>query len=261
MPHLVDTHCHLDQYRVPASIAARAALARVAIIAVTGLPSHFAAGVRPVQSLKGVRLALGLHPLLAPHAPEELRAFERFAATTSYIGEVGLDFSRHGRDTRDAQLVSFQVVLGTLGELARGGRRRFVTIHSRGAERAVLEAVAEAALGPVVLHWYSGPLSAADEAVAEGHFFSVNPAMLRSRSGQRLLERVPHDRVLLESDGPYADVDGRPAEPADLAATVHELGAVWGHSPQRAAERLHANLRTLLRTLGFGTVGDGPSAS
>lgn len=69
------------------------------VIAVTGLPSHYKAGLEPVRALRRVRLALGLHPLLAPHAPAEFTLCERYITTTPYVGGVGLDFSRHGMDT------------------------------------------------------------------------------------------------------------------------------------------------------------------
>ena len=48
---------------------------------------------------------------------------------TEYVGEVGLDFSRHGRDTRDAQL---RVLDRLLAQPAL--RHKVVTVHSRGAE-------------------------------------------------------------------------------------------------------------------------------
>lgn len=249
MTRFVDTHCHLDQYQDPEQVALRAARANVAVIAVTGLPSHYSIGSGVVRALSGVRLALGLHPLLAPHSTDELRAFRQLASSTSYIGEVGLDFSRHGRDTRTSQLESFGVVLDTLGDLARQGRSRFVTLHSRGAESVVLEKISRAGVGPVVFHWYSGPFSTIREAAAQGHYFSVNPAMFRSASGRRIVQRLPADRVLLETDGPYVQVDGRPAEPGDIAGGVSMLAELLGESSDDAARRVQQNFRRLLRAL------------
>lgn len=251
MSRLVDSHCHLDQYPDPNAVAEAAARAGVAIIAVTGLPSHYAAGVEAVRRLPGVRLAVGLHPLLAPHAPAELAAFPRYIRLTSYVGEVGLDFSRHGRATREAQLQSFTVVLDALQALARAGQRRFVTLHSRGAERPLLDALAARSLTGGVLHWYSGPASAVADALALGCYFSINPAMLESPSGRRVVDRVPPESVLLESDGPYVQAGGRPVRPDDLPAMMPRLAQVWGLDAQAAAARLRNNLRTLLSTLGL----------
>ena len=65
----------------------------------------------------------------------------------------------------------------------------------------------------VILHWYSGPLKHIDTALAAGMWFSVNPAMLRSRNGQRIVAALPPQRVVTETDGPYAKPGGRPSEP------------------------------------------------
>lgn len=252
MIDLIDTHCHLDQYADPVAVAAAAERAGVAIIAVTGLPSHYAVGREPARALRCVRLALGLHPLLAPHAPAELTLFRQYVSTTSYIGEIGLDFSRHGRDTRKAQMQSFRVVAGILSELAAHGEHRLLTLHSRGAERAIIEHLEEFALGPAVLHWFTGSLAAAEDAVALGCYFSVNPAMVRTRSGRQLLERVPKERVLTETDGPYVRVGDRPARPEHVRDVVNALASTWGVSVLEGRQRVRQNLSALLGTLRLG---------
>ncbi len=43
-----------------------------------------------------------------------------------------------------------------------------------------------------------------EAAVAAGLWFSVNPAMLRSRNGQRIVAALPRERVVTETDGPHA---------------------------------------------------------
>jgi TatD DNase family protein len=59
------------------------------------------------------------------------------------------------------------------------------------------------------LHWYSGPGKYIDRALTAGMLFSINPAMLRSRTGARVLEAVPQDRILIETDGPYVKLGNR----------------------------------------------------
>ncbi len=50
--------------------------------------------------------------------------------------------------------------------------------------------------------WVSGPAKPIDTALAAGMYFSINPAMLTSKSGKRVLDAVPPDRILTETDGP-----------------------------------------------------------
>ena len=131
---MLDTHCHIDLYPHPNRTALNAESAGVFVVCVTNLPSAFLAAQPHVRKFKRVRLALGLHPLSAElHSDNELRQFKKLVSETSFIGEVGLDFSREGRETKDRQLNSFQFVLRALNR-----EPKFVTIHSRRAESAVL---------------------------------------------------------------------------------------------------------------------------
>lgn len=59
-----------------------------------------------------------------------------------------------------------------------------------------------------------------EQAVAQGCYFSLNPAMMRSANGRRIADLLPPDRVLTETDGPFVQVGGRQARPADVATVV-----------------------------------------
>ena len=240
MTTMVDAHCHLDQYSDPALIAREAKKRGVTIIAVTGLPSHFAAGQSHARTFQNVRLALGLHPLLANQHDAERELFERLLPSTSYIGEVGLDGSRHGKETYRTQLNSFRFVLQCLRSAPK-----VVSVHSRGAEEAVFALLEEFEIGPVIFHWYTGPLRVAESAADCGHFFSVNPAMLASNTGRRLLRSIPRDRILTETDGPYVRVDSRPAMPWDIVVVASELEQVWGASGPTVRAQLRDNIRAV----------------
>jgi len=74
-----------------------------------------------------------------------------------------------------------------------------------------------------ILRWYTGPLAVAEDALAGGLWFSVNPAMAASTRSRALLSRLPPDRVLLETDGPFARHGGRAARPGDLVPLVRQL--------------------------------------
>jgi TatD DNase family protein len=235
---MVDAHCHLDQYPDPAAIAREAQSRGVTIVGVTALPSHFAAGRSHARSLPNVRLALGLHPLLAEQHEGELELFERLLPSTSYVGEVGLDGSRHGRASYDTQVKTFRFVLACVRVT-----RKLLSVHSRGAEDHVLSLLEEFDVRPVVLHWYTGSSRAAEIAVRRGHFFSVNSAMIASRSGQRLLNALPRDRILTETDGPYVHLGSRPALPWDVFDVASALEKVWGVDGQSVRAQLRQNIQ------------------
>lgn len=239
--YMIDAHCHVDAYPDPYQTALAIERARVLTIAVTNLPSAFEEAYPHVRNLRSLRLAVGLHPLLAETHVAERARFAACLKHTSYVGEVGLDFSSEGLPTRDVQIESFQFVLRLVKQ-----QPKFVSIHSRRAEAMVLDLLEEVDVHPVVFHWFSGSLRELERLLAQGHFCSINPAMLRSRRGQSIIERLPPDRTLTETDGPYVAVERRPALPMDVVTIEVFLAELWECSLDDVRLQLKRNLRAAI---------------
>jgi len=238
---MIDAHCHIDAYADPYQTALMVDRARVLTIAVTNLPTDFARAYPHVRPLRYIRLALGLHPLLASAHVGQRDAFRTYLGRTSYVGEVGLDFSSEGQATRVEQIESFRFVL----QLLRA-HPKFVSVHSRRAESAVLDLVEQMPVGPVVFHWFGGSLSHLERLLSLGHYCSINPAMLRSTRGRAIVERVPRDRVLTETDGPFVQVRGCPATPLDVGAVERSLARHWDVSLAEVRQQVQFNLRAVI---------------
>lgn len=238
---MLDTHCHIDLYPNPLSVAREIERLGILTIAMTNLPSHFEMGQSHLRGFRQIRQALGLHPMMAKHHKRERERFRQMLSRTSYIGEVGLDFSKEGQDTKNVQLQSLRFVFNQIQD-----RPRFVSLHSRGAERPVLELLEEFGIRHGVFHWYTGSLTNLDHAVQLGHYFSVNPAMTRSKKGRMIIERIPLDRVLTESDGPYVQLRNQPVKPSDIKGVLDVLCAIWGTTYQEAEAQVMSNFMRLV---------------
>ncbi len=238
---MLDCHCHLDRYPQPQEVARTADTRGVFLVAVTNLPSHFRAGTPFIKAFRRVRLALGIHPLTAPHDPVEVRLFSKLLPETSFVGEVGLDFSRHGAATKAEQLRTFRQVVAQLAPV-----RKFVSLHSRGAESAVLDVLGEYGIEQAVFHWYTGPARLISEALRAGHFFSLNGAMTRAAKGRKVIELIPQDRVLTESDGPYARSGRHGSYPWDVDEIETYLAQAWNKPQADVRSIVWQNFRGLL---------------
>ena len=126
---MIDTHCHFDMIPHPETYLRQREQAGDIVIGMTNLPSHFKMGFLHVKGYKHIRLALGLHPLLASENKNELPLFNRLLDQTSYIGEIGLDFSKEGLPTRDDQVTILRKLLEKLE-----GKKKIISVHSRKAE-------------------------------------------------------------------------------------------------------------------------------
>lgn len=238
MTSYLDSHCHLDLFENPQATLNDAP--NTIVVAVSELPSRFRLLEARFQRDRRVRVALGLHPLRADTAgPIEEGQLIRALSRVEYVGEIGLDFSRHGRDTKKSQL---RVLDRLLAEPLL--RHRVVTAHSRGAEKTIIDRLADAKVA-AILHWYTGPVGLIDDALAAGLYFSINPAMLRTEKGRSTISAIPHDRVLTESDGPFAKTGTRTTAPADMALLTAELGRRWDVTADSAAAVVHENMANL----------------
>lgn len=239
---LVDAHCHLDLYPDPVALLSTIEQAQVYTVAVTNAPSVFEHTQRLTKRSKYVRAAIGLHPELVKSHAHERTLFWQHLADTRYVGEVGIDHVTTDTDDRSLQKAVFEEVLSRCA--ATGDK--VLTVHSRRAASTVIDMVGVDYPGVVILHWFSGTVRELSRAAANGLYFSVNPSMVRSKSGQALIERMDPDRVLTETDGPFVTLGKHPATPPDVSVAVRYLAEVWRMDEDEAARRILSTLRRVL---------------
>jgi TatD DNase family protein len=168
------------------------------VIGMTNLPSHFRMGQPHLRLFKHVRLALGVHPLLASENKNELPLFNSLLDLTSYIGEIGLDFSKEGLSTKGDQVFVLRKLLEKLE-----GKKKIISVHSRKAEKELFDLLCEYNINNVIFHWYSGPIDLIPSIISKGYYFSINEAMSISKNGRAIIKEIPRNRILTESDAPF----------------------------------------------------------
>ncbi|WP_137390413.1 Qat anti-phage system TatD family nuclease QatD [Rhodoligotrophos defluvii] len=239
---MIDFHAHLDLYPDPHA-AARECIARnLYVLSVTTTPSAWAGTAALTEGAPRIQTALGLHPQIAHERKAELALFEELLPRVRYVGEIGLDgVPEYRRHWPDQQRVFTRIL-----ELCERAGGRIMTLHSRRATTAVLDGLsAHPDAGTPVLHWFSGTQRELTRAVDLGCWFSVGPAMLSGDKGRQLVLKMPRERVLTESDGPFAQIDGRAAWPWDVVRAVETLAQLWSEPPDAVDRQLRENLRGL----------------
>ncbi len=238
---LIDTHCHVDQFPEPEALVQECQQIPMKVVAVTNLPSHYEIALSHLQRGANILPALGMHPLSVQQGIRELSDFRRLADSAIYIGEIGLDFSRAGIATKSIQTRVFDEILRTLH-----GRQRFITIHSRGAEEAVLEALSRHQIRSAVFHWFTGSATLLNEVFKAGHLVSINASAITTQKGKALVCKAPRDSVLVESDGPFAKIDGKPAHPRSVSRVYEVLAQEWGVPIASAVTQVSHNFERAL---------------
>lgn len=150
-----------------------------------------------------VYAAVGVHPsdceTYTDQVEEELRALAADPKVKA-IGEIGLDY--YWKDNAPAEVQ--KSVFRRQMELARELKLP-VIIHDREAHRDCLEIVKEFPDVTGVYHCYSGGIEDAKTLVKMGWMLSFTGVVTykNARKSLEVIEWLPMDRIMIETDSPY----------------------------------------------------------
>ena len=197
---MFDMHCHVDLIDPMNRFCATAAMLDISILAMTTTPKAYYAEMHMLGNYPSVYVALGLHPQLVSERKQEIAIFDRHIASSRFVGEVGLDFSKRFYSSKEDQIIIFEHIIQSCV------RSKTISIHSVFSDKQVLDILEKnrtTEQNNCILHWYSGSWKQLDRALEMGCYFSVNEQMLKSSNGVAIIQRVPVDRMVLESDAPF----------------------------------------------------------
>ncbi|MEM7575861.1 MAG: TatD family hydrolase [Planctomycetota bacterium] len=235
-----DAHCHVADFADALAVINAYESAEIDTVCVTVHPAQFdaltASGL--VEAGSRVRVVPGLHPAELPAAEDQLSRLLELIDVAPWVGEIGLDGVDDALETQASQRRVLSAVLEAC--VKRGEPEKRLSLHSRRTSAALL-AMLDGYFPGAVLHWFSGDAKTLERAITERRWFSVNPAMAASRTGRQMLRELPRDRVVYESDGPYAWCSGRPARPSDSGVVVTALASLWEMREPEVAGTLNVN--------------------
>lgn len=241
----MDLHSHLDLYPNALQLLPEVSRRNRFTLVVTTSPRAWVATSRVFAGYENIRVALGLHPEIAERKAAEQDLLLSYVSQTRFVGEVGLDGSPKFKASLPLQEDIFRAVIA---ECERQGGR-IISLHSRGAATKVLDVLERHPLaGSPILHWFSGSVRELQRAIELGCWFSVGPAMLAGAKGRELLSRMPTERVLPETDGPFAAANNAPLMPWDALNIAPTLSEAWDMRVGCAVQKLEKNLERLLST-------------
>lgn len=207
----------------------------------------------------GMYAAVGIHPedCHALHEPESLEELNRILGTAETrkrdkivaIGEIGLDyhadfFGEYPLD-KEKEMRFFEVQLRLAEELDLP-----VIIHDRDAHGDVFETILRHPGVRGVMHSFSGSPELAREYARRGWYLSFS-GTVTFQNAARVREAaaaVPRDLLLAETDCPYLaphPFRGKLNHSGYLEYTLAAIAALWGVSPQEAADQTRKNAQRL----------------
>jgi TatD DNase family protein len=247
---VIDSHTHLD--RTPgetADVVAAAREAGVKRILTIGMDSvSCRAALEAADAFEEVYAALGRHPNVATgfddSVAEEIAGLARHPRCLA-IGETGLDHYRDYAPHADQER-AFRAQIEIARELGKP-----LVIHTRAAEEDTIDLLVGHAHGlEVILHCFS-MTSRLDECLEHPWWFSFagNVTYPSAADLAEAAERVPLDRLLVETDAPYLSpqpVRKERNQPANVVHTARFIAERRGLSYEQLEAAVEDNAKRLL---------------
>ena len=196
-----------------------------------------------------VYAAVGIHPEnCAGFVPADIDVLRELARQpkVAAIGEIGLDY--HYEDPpRDVQQRAFRMQMKLAQELSLP-----VVIHEREAHEDGLRIVSDFPDVTGVFHCFSGSYEMAKELVKRGWYIGFTGVVTfkNARKAVEVAEKIPLDRILIETDCPYMAPEpfrGRRNDPSLVPFVAKKIAELRGISAEAAASATAENARRLFR--------------
>jgi TatD DNase family protein len=189
--------------------------------------------------------AVGIHPNEA--ADQSIKEMGKIKAILEKekviaVGETGLDYYRDF-SPREAQKELFHMHI----DLARE-RHLPLLIHTRNSVEQALSVLAAEDYHQGVFHCYSGTWENAKEIIEMGYYISFAGVLTFSRQAREVIQKVPMDRLLLETDAPFLAPQGhcgKRNEPAFITETLYCAANILDLTPGKLEAILDQNARRL----------------
>jgi TatD DNase family protein len=247
---VIDSHTHLDRGPAPeaelVAAAREAGVRRILTIGIDERSRH--AALAAAETYDEVYAAIGHHPNNATGYDDAISAELRELAghpRCLAIGETGLDDYRDYAPRADQER-AFAAQIGLARELEKP-----LVIHTRAAEDDTIRTLATEADGlEVILHCFSMP-DRLEECLDHGWWisFAGNVTYPKAADLAEAAERVPLDRLLVETDAPYLTPQAERKhrnQPAYVVHTARFVAERRGIAYEELEAAVEANAARLL---------------
>jgi len=247
---IIDVHAHLDLFKEKEldKVLENAKKADVKYIITNSVDLETAKkSLDLTKKDKMIKVALGLYPEdalsveRADSSKEDFIEFKKLVLENKEkvvgIGEIGMDFYHGKKENQKTQEEVFRDQL----ELAKKLEVPAI-IHTRGAEKEILEVLKDYPEVKKVLHCFCGSMKLVEKAVKLGCYFSIPCSLNKMQNFLELLKIVSQERILTETDAPYlSPFKGKQNESAFIKETIKEISKIWNISEGKTEKIIEEN--------------------
>ena len=245
---LFDSHCHLDLMEEEELKESLTSAKENNVIEMISCATSFLSNERNLELAKKyhqIKAAIGIYPLDALELNDlELdKAFYFFhseAKKTIAIGEVGLDFKY---STKKEELEKQISIFERFIKLAKEFNKPLI-IHSRFAQKQVLQILEEQKAEKVLLHSFVDSQKLMKQAAEKGYFVSCGLSVTYNEEVTKNITAFPIENLLFETDSPirFNNEKANPSKIKEIAEKISKLKKIPLIELEKQQENNYKNL-------------------
>ena len=229
-----DTHIHLTDIDVscPSELIQRFVGQGIEkCVCVSARPKDWEKTAKLASDFKNYIIpAFGLHPWYIDEAPVDFQSrLEGYirAFPSAAVGECGFDRLKNPNLNYQKKVFDIQM------DIALKYNRALI-VHAVKADEMV-QGYDSLLPQKTIFHSYSGSCERLKKIIKNNMYISVNKRFFNKKDAKCIVEKVPYEKLLIETDAPYqSDVE-------DLSCVVERIAEIWGKDKNDIADTLYAN--------------------
>lgn len=239
----IDCHCHLDLCKDIKKLINNAKKENVKIILSCGTNIKSNREVlKLAEEYKEIKPCLGVYPIDALELSEkelndELKFIEINKEKITAIGEVGIDL-KFSQELENQKNILIKFI-----NLSKKINKPLI-VHSRKAEKEVIEILEKEKSKKVIMHCFSGKLKLIQNIIQNGWMITIPSSVKYNDYFKKVISSVPIENLLCETDSPFLHPDRlKNNEPKNVTESYKEISRIKNISLSKVETIIEKNYR------------------
>ncbi len=189
----------------------------------------------------------GIHPFNADkgYVRQEI---ENLLDDSKIIGEIGLDYYWAKHICRKMQEELFEIFLEHCNST-----NKYCIIHTKGAEKRVLDMLDNYPKAKPIIHWYHGPKKHYKRIIERNYKCTFGCELKYSRYIRKLVTYTPNELLLCETDNPESDtwLGGSRKDPLLIKDVLMEIAKAKKMDFEEVKTIINTNSKAILDECGI----------
>ena len=238
----VDFHTHIHSYPDMEAVSKEIAQHKIISVGCSMDIASYIATRKLAEDNPYIIATFGIHPKHSGKVTT-LSDLDKYLESSPIIGEIGLDDCWCREVLPAVQERVFEYILDHCNRM-----RKYCVIHTKDAEKRVLDILENYPGAKPIIHWYDGSADVFKKMLERGYYTTFGCQVLYSDHIKELLRMTPLELILSETDNPDSEkwLGGTDDSPLLIRRVVQDIAAVKNMDKNECRKLIYENSMKIL---------------